>query len=249
MKVAILVFPGAEELDFVGFMEALSMANRVQGERYFETELVGTRTGPIVCSGGLKVVPDENLRDLRGHDLLLVPGGEGADALHGDRFVLDALKKTYQEGKMVWSVCTGALLLAAAGLLDGRAATTHHQFLDYLKRSGARVRSARVVVDGRITTGGGVSSSIDVGLELVKNTLGPETAREVGEWLEYPPALAGARESGKADDMVKCPVCGMLVNGKKTKLVSEYNGKKFYFCSPACRAAFDKDPDKFLSKL
>ena len=192
MKVAILVFPGVEELDFVGFLEVLSVANRVRGERYFETELVGTEAGPIECSGGLKVVPDGSLRELKGHDLLFVPGGgakrgTGVDALLRNGLVLDALKKTYEEGRMVWSVCTGALLLARAGLLDGRAATTHHEFLDDLRRSGARVQRARVVVDGRITTGGGVSSSIDVGLELVKETLGRESAKAVGERMEYPP--------------------------------------------------------------
>jgi len=192
MKVAILVFPGVEELDFVGFLEVLAVANRVRGERYFETELVGTEAGPIECSGGLMVVPAENLRDLGGQDLLFVPGGGarrgiGVDALLRNRLVLGALKKTYEEGKMVWSVCTGALLLARAGLLDGRAATTHHEFLNDLKRSGARVQRARVVVDGRIATGGGISSSIDVGLELVKETLGREAAKEVGERMEYPP--------------------------------------------------------------
>ncbi|MGD0146146.1 MAG: DJ-1/PfpI family protein [Nitrososphaerales archaeon] len=192
MKVAILVFPGVEELDFVGFLEALAVANRLQEEGYFETELVGTEAGPIECSGGLKVVPDRILRDLRGQDLLFVPGGgarrgTGVDALLENRLVLDALRKAHEEGKMVWSVCTGALLLARAGLLEGRAATTHHEFFDDLKRSGARIRRARVVVDGRITTGGGISSSIDVGLELVKKTLGREVAKEVGERMEYPP--------------------------------------------------------------
>ncbi|MGP8057652.1 MAG: DJ-1/PfpI family protein [Nitrososphaerales archaeon] len=192
MKVAVLVFPGVEELDFVGFLEVLAVANRLRGERYFETELVGTEVGPIECSGGLKVVPDSNLRDLRGQDLLFVPGGgarrgTGVDALLGNRLVLDTLKKTHEEGKMVWSVCTGALLLARAGLLDGRTATTHHEFFDDLKSSGAKVQRARVVVDGRITTGGGISSSIDVGFELVKKTLGHDAAKEVGERMEYPP--------------------------------------------------------------
>jgi transcriptional regulator GlxA family with amidase domain len=192
MKVAILVFPGVEELDFVGFLEVLAVANRLRGERYFETELVGTEVGPIECSGRLKVVPDRNLRDLKGQDLFFVPGGgarrgTGVDALLEDRLVLDTLKKTHEEGKMVWSVCTGALLLARAGLLDGRAATTHHEFLDDPKRSGAKVQRARVVVDGRIATGGGIASSIDVGLELVEKTLGRKAAKEVGERMEYPP--------------------------------------------------------------
>jgi transcriptional regulator GlxA family with amidase domain len=192
MKVAILVFPGVEELDFVGFLDVLAVANRTRGERYFDTELIGTEAGPIECSGGLKLVPDGGLRRLRGQDLLFVPGGgarrgTGVDALLGNSAVLDALKKTHEEGKMVWSVCTGALLLARAGLLNGRAATTHHEFIDDLKRSGAKVQRARVVVDGRITTGGGISSSIDMGLELVKRTLGRGAAREVEMRMEYPP--------------------------------------------------------------
>src|SRR5271156_4275849 len=121
MKVAILVFPGVEELDFVGFLEVLAVANRVRGERYFETKLIGTEAGPIECSGGLKVITGGKLRDLRGQDLLFVPGGgarrgTGVDALLGNRLVLGALKKAYEEGKMVWSVCTGALVLARAGL-------------------------------------------------------------------------------------------------------------------------------------
>jgi transcriptional regulator GlxA family with amidase domain len=192
MKVAILVFPGVEELDFVGFLEVLVVANRLLGQKYFEIELVGTNTKRIECSGGLKVVPDGDLRDLRRQDLLFVPGGgarrgTGVDALLGNRLVLDTLRKVHEEGKMVWSVCTGALLLARAGLLDGRAATTHHGFLEDLKESGAKVQRARVVVDGRITTGGGISSSIDLGFELVKKTLGREAAKEVGERMEYPP--------------------------------------------------------------
>jgi transcriptional regulator GlxA family with amidase domain len=192
MKVAILLFRGVEELDFVGFLEVLAVANRLRGERYFETRLVGTESGPIECSGGLKVVADENLQNLKGQDLLFVPGGgagqgTGVDALLRNRPVLDTLKKAYVEGKMVWSVCTGALLLAKAGLLDGRAATTHHEFLNDLKQSGAKVQKARVVVDGRIATGGGISASIDVGLELVTRTLGRETAKLVGERMEYQP--------------------------------------------------------------
>ena len=192
MKVATLVFPGVEELDFVGFLEVLAVANRLRGERYFETELVGTEAGPIECSGGLRVVPDVDLRDIGEYDLLFVPGGganrkTGVDALMDNRLVLGTLRRAYDGGKMVWSVCTGALLLARAGILEGRAATTHHAFHDDLKKSGAKVRKARVVTDGSITTGGGISSSIDVGLELVRKTLGREAAKKAGERIEYPP--------------------------------------------------------------
>jgi cyclohexyl-isocyanide hydratase len=192
MKVAILVFPGAEELDFVGFLETLAVANRVKGSRYFETELVGTDDGPVTCSGGLKVIPDKTLSELGEHDLLFIPGGgasrgTGVDLMIRNRRVLRRLKESYEKGKRVWSVCTGALVLGEAGLLNGRRAVTHHNYLNQLKSVGARVAQERTVTDGRVTTGGGISSSIDVGLELVEDELGENVRRMVQARMEYPP--------------------------------------------------------------
>ena len=192
MKIAILVFPGAEELDFVGFLEVLAVSNRVKGGEYFEKKLVGTEGGPILCSGGMKVMPDQTLSELGAHDLLFVPGGgatrgTGVDLLMKDRQVLDRLKASFQEGKRVWSVCTGALVLGQAGLLRGRRATTHHASMNRLKAAGATPVPERVVTDGRITTGGGISSSIDVGLALVEEELGKRFRRKVETRMEYPP--------------------------------------------------------------
>lgn len=192
MKVSILIFPGVEELDFVGFLEVLAVANRAVGKRYFDTDLVGTEKGPFKCSGGLKVVPDKTLTKARGHDLLFVPGGgasrgTGVDAVSKDERVLRLLRKTAKEGGMVWSVCTGALVLGSAGLLKGRRAVTHHNFLDQLESQGARVVRRRTVADGKITTGGGIASSIDVGLELVRRTLGRKVAIRVQKSMEYTP--------------------------------------------------------------
>lgn len=190
MKVAILVFPGVEELDFVGFLEVLEVANRVKGSRYFETKLVGTGHGLVTCSGGMKVMPDKTLSRLGEHDLLFVPGGgawrgTGVVRVAKNRQVLDALKKSYGEGKRVWSVCTGALVLGEAGLLKGRRATTHHAFLDRITLAGGKVSHGRTVTDGRVTTGGGISSSIDVGLALVQGELGKKVRREVQLRMEY----------------------------------------------------------------
>lgn len=192
MKVAILVFPGVEELDFVGFLEALAVANRVKGRKYFETQLLGTRPGPVRCSGGMVVLPDKGLSALRGHELLLVPGGgarrqTGVGAAMRNESVLRAIRRTHVDGKMVWSVCTGALILSKAGLLKGRRAVTHHEFLKELGSEGARVVRRRTVTDGRVTTAGGISSSIDLGLLLVRKQLGGKVAREVGKRMEYPP--------------------------------------------------------------
>jgi len=192
MKVAILVFPGVEELDFVGFLETLAVTNRVNGRKDFEMDLVGTERGPIVCSGGMKVVPDQILPELREYDLLFVPGGgasrdTGVDLLMKDRQVLDKLNESYRKGKRIWSVCTGALLLGKAGLLKGRRATTHHAYLDQIESAGAIAVQERVVSDGRVTTGGGISSAVDVGLALVEAELGKEIRKMVETRMEYPP--------------------------------------------------------------
>lgn len=190
MKVVILVFPGVEELDFVGFLEVLAVADRVTGREYFETELVGTGDGLVTCGGGMQVMPDTSLSRLGDHDLLFVPGGgasrgTGVDRVMKNRQVIGALRKSYGEGKKVWSVCTGALVLGEAGLLKGRRATTHHDFLDRIRLAGAKVTLARTVTDGRVTTGGGISSSIDVGLALVQEELGEKVRRKVQRRMEY----------------------------------------------------------------
>ncbi|HYB75965.1 MAG TPA: DJ-1/PfpI family protein [Nitrososphaerales archaeon] len=192
MKVALLVFSGVEELDLVGFLEVLAVANRVIGLKEFDMRLVSLDPGPVECSGGLKILPTSSLTDLKGADVVFVPGGgagrgTGVDPLLDDAAILESLRNAFSEGKMVWSVCTGALVLGKAGLLKGRKATTHHAYLKKLKNYGAKVQeNQRVVVDGRITTGGGISSSVDVGLELVRRTLGPRIASEVGRRMEYP---------------------------------------------------------------
>jgi cyclohexyl-isocyanide hydratase len=190
MKVSILVFPGVEELDFVGFLEVLAVANRAKRRSWFETELVGTVRGPIRCGGGMRVVPDKTVTQMRGQDMIFVPGGgasrgTGVDAVSHDERVLRLLRSAERRGKLVWSVCTGALILGSAGLLRGRRATTHHSFLDRLGEYGAKVEKKRVVSDGKITTGGGIASSIDVGLELVRRTLGERTKRAVQLSMEY----------------------------------------------------------------
>ena len=196
MKVSVLVFPGVEELDFVGFLEVLAVANRVEKSKRFEVKLVGVQPGPVKCSGGLTVIPDSSLRGLKSADVVFVPGGgagrgTGVDLLLQNKIILELLRDAYSDGRMVWSVCTGALVLGEAGLLKGRMATTHHSYFGRLRKYGAKVQRRRVVADGRITTGGGISSSLDVGLELVRRTLGQEVASDVGNRIEYPLRVAG----------------------------------------------------------
>jgi cyclohexyl-isocyanide hydratase len=195
MRVSIIVFPGVEELDFVGFLEVLAVANRVKGRKWFEAELLGTSKGPIECSGGMKVLPDRVIGRGGDQDLVFVPGGGasrdgrggGVDLASKDERVMKLLRSAERRGKPVWSVCTGALILGSAGLLKGRRAVTHHSFLDKLAKYGATISRDRIVSDGKITTGGGIASSIDVGLELVRQSLGQNVARQTRERMEYHP--------------------------------------------------------------
>lgn len=192
MTVSILVFDGVEELDFVGFLEVLAVANRMVGRKWFRTELVGLTAGPITCSGGLKVLPERTIGRFGRSDMIFVPGGGaskggGVDVASRDRRLLSLLRSASRGGKLVWSVCTGALILGSAGLLKGKKAVTHRSFLGSLPAYGAKVARARTVTDGNITTGGGISSSIDVGLELVRLSLGPTAARQVKRRMEYHP--------------------------------------------------------------
>jgi len=192
MRVAILVFPGVEELDFVGFLEVLAVANRVKKEPYFRTELVGVRSRNVTCSGGLRIVADRPFSETMEYDLLFVPGGgassgTGVDLLLKDDMVLGVLKRAIADGKRVWSVCTGGLVLGKAGLLRRKQATTHHAYLDRIELAGAVVVHERVVTDGSVTTGGGISSSVDVGLALVEMELGEKVKKETQVRMEYPP--------------------------------------------------------------
>jgi transcriptional regulator GlxA family with amidase domain len=192
LKVLICVFPGVEELDFVGFIEPLAVANRVMKTKYFEYAIAGTEDDPIICSGGMRVQSDVKLYELNlsDYDLLFMPGGgastnSGVTQLIKDKDMLVWIKEAYDRGKPIWSVCTGALVLAEAGLLNNRFATTHHNYLSRLKDYGAKVSTKRIVRSGRITTAGGISSSIDLGLELVKIQLGKKIVTEVRNIMEY----------------------------------------------------------------
>lgn len=195
MTVSILVFHGVEELDFVGFLEVLAVANRMVGRKWFRTDLVGVTAGPITCSGGLRVLPERTIGRLGRPDMIFVPGGGasrggGVDVASKNPRLLNTLRSASRRGKLVWSVCTGALILGSAGLLKGKRAVTHRSFLRTLPAFGAKVVKARTVTDGNITTGGGISSSIDVGLELIRLSLGSSAARQVKRRMEYHPPPA-----------------------------------------------------------
>ena len=187
LSVAFPIFPGAEELDLAGPWEALALA-RDYGEREIELFTVALTREPVRLRGGLRVVPDYAFGSDPKADALVVPGGPGTRDEPAWRPVV-AWVSARRETPLVASVCTGAFVLARAGLLDGRRATTHHARLEELREQHPEVHvvdGPRVVDEGDIVTAGGVTSGIDLGLHLVARLFDEELAATVASVMEYP---------------------------------------------------------------
>jgi cyclohexyl-isocyanide hydratase len=182
LTAGLLVFPDLTQLDLTGPYEVLS---RAPGMRVL---LVGTRPGPIRSEWGLTLATDSTLENAPPLDILCVPGGVGVNALLADDSVLDALAAHGERAAWVTSVCTGALVLGAAGLLRGYRATTHWLSLDLLPALGATPVEGRVVRDRNRLTGGGVTAGIDFALTLVSELRGREVAERIALMVEYAPA-------------------------------------------------------------
>ena len=190
IKVGVLVYQDLEELDLAGMWEVLGATRRLYRENvlkdaYFELETVGTEVGPIKCYHDLKIIADKPIGSLPDYDVILVPGGPGRLKAQKDERILSQIRKAHAAGKLIASVCTGAFILAEAGLLKGKKATSFHTVVDQLANYGCTPVRKRVVVEGKIVTGAGISSSMDVGLKLVELMLGKEAARVTSEWVEY----------------------------------------------------------------
>jgi transcriptional regulator GlxA family with amidase domain len=194
-NVGILVFDGVEVLDFAGPFEVFSRtrlvpgldSRRGDGAAPFEVFTVARRREPVTCTGGLGVLPRFGFDDAPRIDLLVVPGGFGTRALLHDDETLGFIRRTAAGARKLASVCTGALLLAQAGLLEGRRAATHwgaHDLLDSLGRGVVVERSRRVVDDG-VLTSAGVAAGIDLAFYVVETLCGREVADETARYVEY----------------------------------------------------------------
>jgi cyclohexyl-isocyanide hydratase len=200
MKIGILIFDAMTQLDATGPFEALS---RIPGVRV----LVIARCRRLVTAQfGLKLMPDSDLRQCPRLDILCVPGGSGIDALLLDDEVLRFVRRQAKGARYVTSVCTGSLLLGAAGLLRGKRAACHWASLHLLPAFGAKPSSKRIERDGNLITAGGITSGIDFGLWLAGKLAGAAAAREIQLMMQYDPrppfragtpALAGKRLTRK----------------------------------------------------
>jgi putative intracellular protease/amidase len=197
MQIALLLFPGITPLDAVGPYEVL--------QRMPETSIRFVAKEPGAMSdrdGGMQLVADASFDDVARADLLLVPGGFGTRALIDDVVTLDWIRSVDAATDWTTSVCTGSLLLAAAGLLDGRPATTHWLHRDLLRELGAVPTEQRVVTDGKYVTAAGVSAGIDMALELVARIHGADLAQSIQLAIEYdprPPFDSGSPDKAPAE--------------------------------------------------
>ena len=180
--VGMLLYPGLTQLDLTGPFEVL---HRVPG---VEVHLVWKSAGPVTADSKLGLVATTTFAACPRLDVVFAPGGSGQAALIQDGEVLGFLADHGASARWVTSVCTGALLLGAAGLLDGYEAATHWAFMDLLPMFGARPVRQRVVVDRNRITGGGVTAGIDFGLRLAAEMAGDAVAKSIQLGLEYDPA-------------------------------------------------------------
>ena len=182
MQIAILIFEKLTALDAIGPYEVL---RSVPG---WEVKFVGPEKGPVRAdSGALGLSADYGLDEVSEADVVLVPGGEGNRPLMSDEAVLSWLRRIDEQSKWTTSVCTGSLVLGAAGLLEGKRATSHWAFLEQLRELGAEPVGGRFVEDGKVMTAAGVSAGIDMALHLVGQEAGPEIAQAVQLGIEYDP--------------------------------------------------------------
>ena len=183
MKIAILIFDKLTALDAIGPYEVLSRLPEAE-LRFVAKEAGMKRTD----TGALGVSADLALDELTDPDIVLVPGGEGNRPLLEDGEVLDWLRGAHETSTWTTSVCTGSLVLAAAGILEGKRATSHWAYRDQLREGGAEPVAERVVVDGKIVTAAGVSAGIDMALQLTALQYGDDLARGIQLGIEYDPA-------------------------------------------------------------
>jgi cyclohexyl-isocyanide hydratase len=182
MNIAFVLFPNVTQLDFTGPLQVLS---RAPGARIF---IVAKSLDPVTTDAALTLNPNATFADCPPVDVLVVPGGFGVDDAMNDSELMEFVKREGARAKYATSVCTGAFILGAAGLLKGRRATTHWAYHDDLAKVGAIPTRGRVVRDGNVFTGGGVTAGIDFAFALTAEIAGDEIAKAIQLGLEYDPA-------------------------------------------------------------
>jgi cyclohexyl-isocyanide hydratase len=181
LNIGALIFPSMDQIDFTGPFEVLSRIPNTT------IHVIAKTKSPVRDIQGLILTPEMNIADAHEFDVLLVPGGYGQQALMNDEEVLLLIRNHFAAGRLVFSVCTGALLCGAAGILRGRQATTHWAAWNLLPYYGAIPVRSRVVVDGNLVTAAGVTAGLDAALVVASLLRGDAVAQEIQLSVEYAP--------------------------------------------------------------
>lgn len=212
MKIAFVVYDQFTLLDLAGPVEVL------RGWPSAEVHYVATSGAAVTTDSGIQMRPTTTIDQLRDPDVVLVPGTGRPDLMLADEALTSWLGNVADAAQWIASVCTGAGLLAAAGLLQGRRATTHWAYRAQLASMGAEVVDERFVFDGRIVTAAGVSAGIDMALALTGRQLGPEAAKVIQLTIEYdpqPPFDSGSPHKA-GDKITSKSLAGLLAAGRRT---------------------------------
>ena len=212
-NTGFVIFPNLTQLDFTGPLQVLA---RLPNST---VHIVAGTLDPVPSDCGLSLVPTATFEDCGQLDLICVPGGAGVARAMADPETVDFVRRQAAGARYVTSVCTGAFILGAAGLLRGRRATTHWAYTDLLALVGATYEKARIVTDGNLITAAGVSSGIDFALHVVATIAGEEAAQMVQLGIEYdpaPPFTSGHPD--RAPAAVKAAVAGRVAKSREAYL-------------------------------
>jgi len=215
--IGLLLFPRMTQLDLTGPFEVFTKLPDAR------TLLLWKTLQPVEADSGLRLLPHATLNDHPPLDVICVPGGPGVNALMEDATVLDWLRAQADQARYVSSVCTGALVLGAAGLLRGKRATSHWASRDLLAQFGAIPTQGRVVRDGNLFSGGGVTAGIDFALTMAAELAGPATAQAIQLQIEYapaPPFDAGSPEDAPPDVLRSVRAAGATMRSAREAIAA-----------------------------
>jgi transcriptional regulator GlxA family with amidase domain len=254
IPVAFLLSDGAVVIDFCGPWEVFN--NVMAGGRMgaFRLYTVAETAAPIKASGGMKILPDHTFANAPAPKIIVIPAQSNATEA-----AMEWIRKSSKNADVTMSVCTGAYVLAATGLLDGKPATTHHSSYADLARQFPAVhvqRGARFVETGNLATAGGLSSGIDLALRVVERYFGRDVATQTAYdmeyqgqgWLDPNSNSIYAKIRTSANGHPLCAVCSMTVD-TATAPTSVYKSTKYYFCSQDHKGQFDAAPETFVALI
>jgi transcriptional regulator GlxA family with amidase domain len=253
IPVAFVISKGAVLIDFAGPWEVFENATipgRGLMDSAFEVYTVAETLDPVTVSGGMKIVPNYTFQNAPAPKVVVIPAQDDSPEP-----MLNWIRKATLTSDVTMSVCTGAFVLAATGLLNGKAATTHHAAYSDLEMKFPDIRvkrGARFIEEGNLATAGGLTSGIDLALRVIGRYFGVEAIERTAFQLEYQgQGWMDAKSNSvfavkPAGDI--CAVCWMQVN-RQTALSEVYKGQTYYFCMSNHKGVFDAKPDKFIEAL